>query len=195
MSVNEETRLSDRQQTYYTQAYDPAMFKQAQGQELMQHSLTSRQPEEPKKSTCEKIGKKTCDVIFSIVMILIIVALCWWMFQICSDGGTEDDDDESPFCQILGDVGQLLGDAAHVIAVALNNFFWLLGLLGLYGIYKISGSDFFKDKAEDAKDKVKTPDEGDTNGRQPAERNNDQRDTEQQNRDQPGKEHEHVSEK
>lgn len=146
--------MSVTEQTQHTQTYDPAMFQGHEGQKSMQL-------QESKRSTCEKIGKKTCDLIFAIVVILIIVALCWWMFQICSSGNTEDDeDDESPFCQILGDVGQLLGDAAHVIAVALNNFFWLLGLLVLYGIYKISGFEVFKERAEDAKDNIKTPDEG-----------------------------------
>ena len=143
--------MSLNEQTQHTQTYDPTMFQQ--------HA--SMQLQEPKRSACAKMGKKTCDVIFATVVILIIVALCWWMFQICSSGGTQDDgDDESPFCQILGDIGQLLGDAAHVIAVALNNFFWLLGLLVLYGIYKISGSEVFKERAEDAKDNIKTPDEG-----------------------------------
>ena len=114
-------------------------------------SVVTDDTDATKQTTCEKIGKKTCTTILAVVVIFLLIAICWWLFQICSSGNTDDPNDESPMCQMLGDIGQLLGDFAATVATILNNLGWLLAIGVLYGIYKLL--DLFGINAKKVEDK------------------------------------------
>ncbi len=106
-------------------------------EDLNDSTGTPNSTDVPKKSVCDRYGKKTCEAIFALAVIFLMIAICWWMFQICSQGETEDQDEQSPMCQMLGDVGKVLGDFAGAIATALNNLGWLLAIGSLYAVYKV----------------------------------------------------------
>lgn len=127
---------------------------------------TQQQPETTdveQRSECEKMGKTTCKVIIVILAILILIAICWWLFQICSSSSSNtEDEDEKPgtFCEILGDIGQLLGDVAEVLSIALNNLFWVLAL-GILFLLGKAGWTVFDKYYEKSSDNIVTPNKDD----------------------------------